>query len=239
MCYSQAIAKFEEAETISTEINDQQGQGYALEGIGTAHRKLGRYQVAEKYYEAALVHLQLINDPVGIQITEIQKATMLRMKGDKRAKELYHKCSSISIDLKRPGDLVRIDIGQAELARSEGNFINALSSYEQAHHRAEELGLKLQVAHAILGVAETNRLLSNCDLELYEQALSIYRKSDLRAGIIHTLIGKGLAYLVLKESDKATETLKTAHKYSKLLGLDREVELIVNATKHDLHPLDL
>jgi tetratricopeptide (TPR) repeat protein len=87
--------------------------------------------------------------------------------------------------------LVYIGLDEGEILRAQGQYDAAIRKYEQVLNT--KIGdLQRHHAHAVLGIAETNRMKGIGNQAEYEKALEMYKNIGMRHGIVHTLIGLSL-----------------------------------------------
>jgi hypothetical protein len=101
------------------------------------------------------------------------------------------------------------------------------------------------VAHAELGIAETERLRGFGSSNNYDKILNKYENIGMTHGIVHTLIGKALFLLSIEENP--LDTINRAEKISFEMRLEKESK-IINIIQNDvsnkiklshwLHPLE-
>jgi len=134
-------------------------------------------------------------------------------------------------------------LNEAETLRAHREYSKAIEKYEEVKNIETEC--VRYVAHAELGIAETERLRCFGSLNNYDKILNKYENIGMTHGIVHTLIGKALFLLSIEENP--LDTINRAEKISFEMGLEKESKIIniiqndvSNKSKlsHWLHPLE-
>lgn len=134
-------------------------------------------------------------------------------------------------------------LNEAEVLRAHGEYSKAIEKYEEVKNIKTEC--IRYVAHAELGIAETERLRGSGSLDDYDKILNKYENIGMIHGVVHTLIGKALFLLSMEENP--LDTINRAEKISSEMRLEKESKIIsmiqndiFNKNKRSrwLHPLE-
>ncbi|NKQ36503.1 MAG: hypothetical protein HF973_12905 [Chloroflexi bacterium] len=106
----------------------------------------------------------------------------------------------------------------AEALRLTNNLNRAYKIFSTVARITELNGHQLEQAHALLGIAESKRLMDDTDEKSCAKALHIYRKVGSKWGEVHALIA--LALIARGRGKNATTFLKEA------LAIAQEASLI-------------
>jgi len=154
-------------------------------------------------------------------------AELNRLKNDyneakKRNKKALEFCGKDGIDYRICYAYILLNEG--EILRAQGQYDKAIKKFEQVLNI--KIGdLQRHHAHAILGIAETNRVRGMGSKTEYEKALEMYKNIGMRHGIVHTLIG--LALFTGLRNGHLSPTLREAEEESlKRPKLKKELILI-------------
>ena len=113
-------------------------------------------------------------------------------------------------------------LNEAEMLRAHGEYSKAIEKYEEVKNIKTEC--IRYVAHAELGIAETERLRGSGSLDDYDKILNKYENIGMIHGIVHTLIGKALFLLSMEENP--LDAIDRAEKISFERGLEKESKII-------------
>ena len=158
-----------------------------------------------------------------------------RLKGNYEEAEKINKkarrfCGREKIDYELC--IMYISLNEAEILRAEDKYAAAIKRYKQILNTQTGY-LQRHHIHAILGIAETNRMRGAGNQREYEKALELYKKIGVRHGIIHTLIG--LALLTgLRNNDPLSILIRAENECLKKPMLRKERK-IIRQTRNGIH----
>jgi len=142
--------------------------------------------------------------------------------------------------------LAYIQLNEAEILRAKGQYDAAIEKYKQVLDT--KIGdLQRHHAHAILGIAETNRVKGIGSQAEYEKALEMYRYIGMRHGIVHTLIGlvlftglrnRDLSPILKRAEDESLKRPKLKKELILIKKLKREYLRNKKDVSNWLHPLE-
>ena len=112
----------------------------------------------------------------------------------------------------------------AEVLHLTNNLDKAYDKFLEELKVSDSFGHELEKAHALLGIAETKRLMGEIDQESCRKALEIYRKVGSKWGEVHTLIA--LALIEIKNGKGSSALLKQAASIAQEASLKSDVEFI-------------
>ena len=113
-------------------------------------------------------------------------------------------------------------LNEAEMLRAHGEYSKAIEKYEEVKNIETEC--IRYVAHAELGIAETERLRGSGCLNDYDKIMDKYENIGMIHGIVHTLIGKALFLLSIEENP--LDTINRAEKISSEIRLEKESKIM-------------
>ena len=211
--YEQALATYEQALAISTEVGNRAVEGTTLANIGTVYLNLGRYEQALTTYEQALA----ISTEVGDR--SVEGTTLNNIGGvydnlgrNEQALAYYEQALAIRTEVgNRSGEGVTLhNIGSvyAGLGRNE----QALATYEQALAISTEVGDRRGEGTILNNIAAVYDNLGRYEqaLATYEQALAISTEVGDRAVEGTTLNNIGWVYRNLGRYEQALATFEEA-----------------------------
>jgi tetratricopeptide (TPR) repeat protein len=152
--------------------------------LGDVYRLTGRFEESLKLYKEAeeSMHIQG-NDSGRAWILTVMGHSYLQLNQPVQAKRVLLKAENLA---RRIGDeisLIWALQARAELERGEKKYKEAESYYLESMELAHSHGLKLEVAHSYLGLAEISRRKGRRDPDLYEKPLKIYKRIGSPWGI--------------------------------------------------------
>lgn len=127
---------------------------------------------------------------------------------------------------------------RAEIFRRAGDFDSALKWHENGKKLAEEAGIRGWVAHANLGIAETNRLLRHESSTNAEAARLIYEEIGQSWGMLHAYLSVVLSEGTMGKSwSDLKELRQKAYKFGYAGDVDNITKLIEEKNTLWHHPL--
>ena len=221
--YKLAIKKYDESLTISRELGDLRGQGYALTNAGRVYKILRQPSLAFEQLVQALSCLREADDRSGQAFVLNETGALHRDFGNVRdALTSYGEALKLRLEL---GDRY----GQAQLFNNLGlGYSNigyqpqALANLEQASHIWAELGLRDSEMNTVINAAKAHvemgdvsvalsqyqTVLAYCDVELSNQNSSLLKSANFLKPF--ALEGIGLVYDTWADSDTAIDYYKKA-----------------------------
>ncbi len=112
----------------------------------------------------------------------------------------------------------------AEALRLAGYATRALEGYHNLAETSASLGHQLEKAHALLGIAETRRIMGKADRQSCQEALEIYRRVGSKWGQVHALIA--LALIALDSGESAAPFSAEASRIARGASLKADVHFI-------------
>lgn len=216
-----AIEYYEQALTISKEIEDKRGEGEALGNLGNEYSHLGEIRKAIKYYEKSLKIAKEMRYIYGESAALGNLGTAYTdLKEPRKAIEYYEQALEISIEIgDQRGEAITLgNIGTTY--REIGEPRKAIEYYEQALKIDREIGDKLDedrnlenmgLAFSLLG--EQTKAIEYCG-----QALKIAREIYDRIGESETLGNMGSIYYYIREFRQAIEYYEQALEINRKIG---------------------
>jgi len=158
---------------------------------------------------------------------DIAKAKMHAQEGLRIAEEINFRAK------------IYLPFNIAELARYEGEYEKALEMYMLGRDRAIKGCNANRIGHSYLGEAEVYRIKQEPKIELYQTALTYYPERA-KVGIIHTLIGKSLALLLLEDREYENTLIEVMEMATKC-KYENEIKLIERISReknpNEIHKL--
>jgi CHAT domain-containing protein/Tfp pilus assembly protein PilF len=171
--YSEALAIFKLAQSISEQIGDRAGISNVLNGIGGIHRFQGNYGQALEYYERSLTINEELKDKKGIAETLINIGNIRRFQGNyEEALKLYRKSLAFSEELNDKLGMVTAINNIGNINYLQGDTNQALIFYQKSLSINNEMGDKRVIARVLNNIGVVFVAQGN-----YEQALGYYQKS--------------------------------------------------------------
>lgn len=235
------LEESKEARQIFEKIGDDRGKAYVTGDIGNSYRSMGLYEEALNEYKKAKETFERIGDEHGKAWQLLGIAQTHQILGQyKEALKEFHELSEVCAETGYKKLSTLVQVRTAEVLRLKGDYRDALSKYTKARQKAEEFGITIETAYALLGTAESKRMLEEPEMTWYEEAMEVFEKIESKWGIVHTLIGRALAQL--KDWEKAKEDLERAEKLCSEMSFNSESSLIARIHQErnpkELHELN-
>ena len=216
----QAIRYYDQYLALCRQLDDRQGEGWALGNLGDAYADLGRVEEAIEKHEAALIISREIGDRRGEGNHLGNLGNVYADQG--RVEEAIKKYEAALIISQEIGDRRNEgnwlgNLGNAY--RNQGRVEEAIEKYEAALLISREIGDRRGEGNHLgnLGNAYRNQGRVEEAIEKYEAALLISREIGDRRGEGVRLGNLGLAYADLGRVEEAIE------KYQAALIISREI----------------
>lgn len=160
--FKKSLLNYKRANEIFKKIRDKFGLAYSSCGMGSAYRMLGRYDESSKYYNIAAKIYESIHDKIdyayvlwGFGNTLIAQGKLEDAAGyNKMTTDMFRK-----VDDKRGLVYGLLQLG--EICRLVDKKHNAIICFKNAFKVSADLGLKLEVIHAKLGLFLCGAIKSN------------------------------------------------------------------------------
>jgi tetratricopeptide (TPR) repeat protein/transcriptional regulator with XRE-family HTH domain len=214
------------ARDAARETGDAGGEADANSGLGAAHLRLGRHDLAAEHYAQALVLCRQIGDGLGQGKALNALGLVERRLGNYGPAERYFQQA---LELSREGGdreseadaLTNLGVLESRRGRHE-----AAAEYQQQSLELYRLnGDRLGEADALnaLGMAEEQLGRYAFAVEHYQRGLVLFQQLGNRSGEAHTLDNLGTIHISLGEPDRAAVYLEQAIEMFREMG-DREGE---------------
>ena len=201
-----ALAEYEKARQLYSQLNDVGGQAMALQSAGRVYETQSDYARALQFYLRALEYWQRLNDRRGEALALksigsmnvflgnldaalpplLKSAEIHRVTGDNEGEGLaYHEAANVHFQ--------------------KGNFTTALKNFERAEKLYRAVGAKDLIGYLLSNMGEayrgTGQLKTAADYQ--NQALAVFRAINRPHGIATGLVYLGLVYAELGEARRA------------------------------------
>jgi len=213
-----ALIVHDHARRAAEQTGDQTGQAHALNGLGTAHLRLGRYASATDHFRRALILFRATDDPAGQARVLGSLGNIDRRSGRLAAAMARHEQARRLF--RQAGD----QAGEARALRNSGiaevalgRDREALDHFRRALYLCRAAGDRTGEADALqsLGVAEARLGHAERGVEHLEQAAGLFQQLGNPAGRAWTLHYLGAVHLAVGRPERATAFHRVA------LGLHR------------------
>ncbi len=193
--------------------------------MGDADRALALYR------EAAAVFTKHADRPMKRRALSGYGLALLAKEGDK-PEPAYRKLLPHFLEEPEPREWGESDrhleayerLARAEAFRLAGHLDKALEQYHRVAEASASCGHALEKAHALLGMAETSRMMGQADRTRCEEALTIYRRLGSTWGQVQALITRALIEIAAGASP--WQLLHTASMMAREASLKAEGDLI-------------
>ena len=160
---------------------DETHRDTATGALADIYRLTGRYEESLKLYSQA-------EETMDIEGYQTQRAWILAMMGHsllqlnkpQEAKRSILKAENLSRKTNNDINLIWTLQAKAEFEKLEGGTEEAIKIYKESNRIAKKYGMRLEIAHSLLGLAG---LTGKKGTSLYEKALRIYKEIGCRWGI--------------------------------------------------------
>ena len=217
----QALDYYQQALTISREVEDCEDEGVMLCSIGSVYYALDKEQQALDYYQQALTILREVGDRKGEGVT-LNNIGLIYSALDKEQQALdYHQQAltiSREVEDRRSEGIMLSNIGG--LYTAMGDKQQALDYYQQALSIHREVGDREGEGATLNKIGSVYHAMGDKQqqaLDYYQQALSIRREVDDRRSEGVTLNNIGLIYSAMGDKQQALDY------YQQALSIHREV----------------
>jgi tetratricopeptide (TPR) repeat protein len=188
--FSKARTLYEEALSLSRELDDRQGVGAAIGNLGMVSYDQGDYPAARARHEESLVIWRELGDRKGIARTLLALGNVAYVQGDEReAESLYEQSLAIERELgdQRAIGIVLNNLGMVAEYRHDHPAARRL--HEEAMAVRRELGDRWGIANSLinLGVVAVAQGDYPSSRSLLTESLAMFRDLADRLGIVSSL----------------------------------------------------
>lgn len=231
-----AIQSYNRAITLSQKRKDKVGEAYALDGLSSVCRLLGKYDKAVEYSRQACGILSNFDDKAGKGFLKFGLAEALRMLGEyDEARTEYSLAQEIAKSIQHLDVELFSLLGIAEVFRATQRYQEAQNAYQSTLTESRKRVLRLIEAHSLLGIAEVYRLQYVSSQAYYDNAYDLYMNLKSQWGVVHTLIGSGLAALQSGETALYHQKIREAQHISKEYSLKAELHFLAQDPVDNYH----
>jgi len=227
--FQKALENFQQALSISKQINDRFREGRSLNNIGLVYDSLGQYNKALEFYQQSLRIRKEVRDQSGEGTTLNNIGVVYEGVGQYlKALEFYQQALVVKKALNdRSGEsIVLNNIGSTY--KQLGQYAKALESYQQALVIVKEIKDGNAEGIILNGIGSIYENLGQYTkaLNIYQQALEINKQVKNLAAESSTLTNIGSAYSNLEKYDQALNFYQKALVIAQKIG-DRSSESTV------------
>ncbi len=188
--------------------NNRAGEGAALDRIGNAYRRLGRYEEALHHFRAAVAAQREVGDEAREAVALTSLAVVLGLHG--RYTEALYQLQRGLILSRRLGNLAveaNIITNLANVYVHSGNYGTALDHYQRALLIFTEIGNRVGEGTALANLGEIHNRLDERDLALahLRQALEVCTEVGDRVGRATALTNLGAVHEREGDYDRALD----------------------------------
>ena len=229
--YSEAFDKLKKSADFFEQTGDRHGMAWNTWSIAETYRLNDEHDMALQYYEKARQEAEKAQAVRCLGWTYRGVAEVYRMIGkEDEAKTKYEEAMTIARKIKDKKGELRTFLGLAEILRIEGLYGDGVALCKEARKIAIDIKVKVETANLALCEAELCRIQDRIDITLYDESWRIYDSAGVNLGLVHTLIGRGLAYFQLSRSEDAKQDLDDAKSLSEKYCFKSEIAF-TNRTK--------
>ena len=241
--YEDAIETALSASKIYESIGNEKLSTHSRLVIAASYLQMGDPDEAYKlYYEAATIYEKARDEPMmrmallGLEFARLVMESRQQTPG--YAESLL---SLRDMNESRPREYdvyyeAYERLALAEALRLTNNLNKAHDMFLAIAEACDSYGHKLEKAHALLGIAETKRLIGDADKENCNRALEIYRKVGSKWGEVHTLIA--LALIKLERGNSASPFIEEALMIAQEASLKADVSFVESLVREKPVPGD-
>jgi|GEM_PF-4344377 len=211
--YPQSLSAFQQALELYRELQDREGEGRCLNGVGALHKDLGEMAKAREYLEQALVIRREVGNLRGESLTLLTLGPVYQYLGESE-KALTSLASALSLyeilgDLESIG-MVKYNLGQ--VYHGQGRLRDARQSFSESLKIARAVGniQEEQKSLNALGTACKDLCQYQEALHFFDQGLELARTLRNHPGEASALHNLGSLYITLGQSEEAEHYLKAA-----------------------------
>jgi tetratricopeptide (TPR) repeat protein len=194
--------------------------------LGYCQIHLGRAEQARATFAGVAARFARSLDMTTVRMARIgERFALLARIGAQEAPHFDELLPLIAPDPTLPRLSLRFELLEAlfaaEVLRLNGRETTAHDHYAAIARRAAEHDHQLEQAHALLGMAESKRLLSQPDRETLNQALEIYERIGAAWGRVHARIAQALI-----EPNEAAQQLQEAKRIAQACSFHADAAFI-------------
>src|SRR6202165_4118784 len=154
---STALQTFDEARTLAHKIENERVESRVLLGIGDIYRQQGRTAQADEFYRNAQRRMQGIHDAISVAEAQLRLALLAVFAGRLDEANSYLTTAKSAVVSQPQADQVvpQMQIIQGQLLLTQGDFVQAETSFSTAHNLAEGQQEPLLAAEGLLGLGKT------------------------------------------------------------------------------------
>jgi tetratricopeptide (TPR) repeat protein len=189
---STALQTFDEARTLAHKIENEPVESRALLGIGDIYRQQGRTAQAGEFYRNAQTRMEGINDAASVAEAQLRLARLAVFAGRlDEANSYLAMAKSVVVSQPQTDQVVpQMQIIQGQLLLTQGDFVQAETSFSTAHNLAEGQQEPLLAAEGLLGLATTRLARGELDT-----ATSTFMEASRQFQLLESTDGDGAAVL--------------------------------------------
>ncbi len=219
--YPKALASYQLALSLATQINDRLMIAQTLNQLGELYYLQGNYTVALEQHEKALALGDELGDRSVAAAALVHIGNINWQKGTySKALEFYNKGLSIFTALDDKAGMAQAINGIGIINRLQGNYSVAIESYQKSLALSEAAGDKQQIARTLNNLGAVNNALGNSELalEFYRRSLALSEEGGYKSRIANTLSNMSIVYRFQGNYRQAFEYAMRALKLNEAIG---------------------
>ncbi len=227
-CYKRSLEYFLKAHEIFTSYNQREGVAMSLNNMGAAYRGIDEPESALiLFQEAYRIYSGMANSEGTRQVLCNKAAALIDMGDLSGAEKVLAEASKINVG-GGGGTFVPLMSNQGILLAKKKEYVKAEEILKNALSASNPENLSdIAVVNAALGHLMLDKGDNRQAIDFFERALDADRKAGFYKGIADDLRYIGEAYERLHEDRKAVESWQESIKIYALLGLEDEVDELV------------
>ncbi|MFL5702945.1 MAG: tetratricopeptide repeat protein, partial [Ktedonobacteraceae bacterium] len=194
---STALQTFDEARTLAQKIANEGVESRALLGIGDIYRQQGRTAQAGEFYRNAQTRMESIHDSASVAEAQLRLARLAVFAGRLDEANSYLAMAKSTVEKQPQADQLvpGMQIIQGQLLLTQGDFVQAETSFSTAHNLAEGQQEPLLAAEALLDLAKTRLARGELDT-----ATSTFIEASRQFQLLESTDGDGAAVLGIAQT---------------------------------------
>ena len=227
-CYKRALEYFLKAHEIFTSYDQREGVAMSLNNLGAAYRGIDEPESALILFKEAYQIYSAIGNPAGARQALCNQAAALIDLGDlAEAEKSLDEASKIKVGVEE-GTFIPLMSNQGILLTKKKEYTKAEEILKNALAASDRENLSdIAVVNSALGNLMREKGDNRQAIGYFERALEADRKAGFHKGIADDLRYIGESYEKLQEDRKAVESWQESIKIYALLGLEDEVDELV------------
>lgn len=212
--FSESLEFFQRTLKLRQEMKDERGIAYILNFLGINYRALGDEAQAYDHFQQSLAIQERVKDRYGMAFANEYLGISLLHWQNNKAGATSHFLKSVEIyeALKDKHGMARVGIWQGRVYHADGDYTQALVSYQKGLDLYLETGDKAGTIDVLISISDAYRAQGNSTKALAEakRATALAKQIMVQRFIADANVAQGKAYQALGQNESAREAYAEA-----------------------------